>query len=106
METTFDGPPYIFRSCLTKLTKRRALISNLSNVNASLRHIYFSSSNGSNREVSSASVTTKSCSHTLFESDEQLTKHVALLDGRSRERPQIFGRFPHLTSTPHREQGR
>ena len=97
--------PYVCKSCLAKLKKRRALISNLSDVNASLRHIYFSSANGSNREASYASATTKSCSRSLFESDEQLTKRVALLDGKSPERPQFIGRFPHLTSTPHREQG-
>ena len=74
---------YICKSCLGKLKKRRALLSNLRDVNASLRQIYSSSSNGASSEESDTRMTTKTCSRALFESDVQPTKRVALQDGRS-----------------------
>ena len=98
-------PSYICKSCLGKLKKRRALLSNLRDVNASLRQIYSSSSNGASSEESNTRMTTKTCSRALFESDVQPAKRVALQDGRSPERPQACGRIPLMTSTPYREQG-
>ena len=96
---------YIFKSCLGKLKKRRALLSNLRDVNASLRQIYSSSSNGASSEESDTRMTTKTCSRAPFESDVQPAKRVALQDGRSPERPQACGRIPLMTSTPYRKQG-
>ena len=58
---------YICKSCLGKLKKRRALLSNLRDVNASLRQIYSSSSNGASSEESDTRMTTKTCSRALFE---------------------------------------
>ena len=98
-------PSYICKCCLGKLKKRRALLSNLRDVNASLRQIYSSSSNGASSEESDTRMTTKTCSRALFESDVQPAKRVALQDGRSPERPQACGRIPLMTSTPYREQG-
>ena len=74
-------------------------------MNASLRQIYSSSSNGASSEESDTRMTTKTCSRAPFESDVQPAKRVALQDGRSPERPQACGRIPLMTSTPYREQG-
>ena len=96
---------YICKSCLGKLKKRRALLSNLRDVNASLRQIYSSSLNGASSEESYTRMTIKMCSRALFESDVQPAKHVALQDGRLPERPMACGRIPLMTSTPYREKG-
>ena len=95
---------YICKVCLSKLKKRRALISNLRDVNSSFRQSY--SAFGCNPQLLT-NATTKTCARTLFESDEsdvhvQPTKRVALQGGRSSE-PQAFGIIPLMSSTPSKE---
>ena len=97
---------YICKVCLSKLKKRRALISNLRDVNSSLRQSY--SAFGSNPQLFT-NATTKSTARTLFESDEsdmrcdvQPTKRVALQGGLSSE-PQAFEIIPLMSSTPSKE---
>ena len=93
---------YICKVCLSKLKKRRALISNLRDVNSSFRQSY--SAFGCNPQLLT-NATTKTCARTLFESDEsdvQPTKRVALQGGRSSE-PQAFGIIPLMSSTSSKE---
>ena len=99
---------YICRNCLAILKKRRALLTNLREVNKTIRKITSS-------KISSlpANITPVPYSGALLESDlqEQSSKRVALEDLR-RSEPRdrdacttSVERFPVITSTPRKEKG-
>ena len=99
---------YICRNCLAILKKRRALLTNLREVNKTIRKITSS-------KISSlpANITPVPYSGALLESDlqEQSSKRVALEDLR-RSEPRdrdacttSVERFPVISSTPRKEKG-
>ena len=98
-----DRSSYICKSCLNKLRKRRSLISNLRDVNASLQESYCGQKSKPDLNAyGSSSTTTRNCS-------PPPSKRVAL-DQQSRESHQAFDIVPSqrlpMTSTPHKEQQR